>query len=270
MTDVDYRFKVKREELKRADGTDTEYDAIYRASDGKQLSVVSRGYQLITHDKAMDFVFGELDKAGLVWEEKRCELTNEGKRLLHEITFPGYEFDIPGDNSGSVPSLKTRNSIDRSRSFTLDFGTWRLVCSNGASVGTKLWYVSQIHYMDQIKFDEIGPQIGPRIEETISFVKTNAARLLNESAKKYMKDLLRTMPALFLSMTAGELAEWFTFEMKMKGGIEVPTKAKVKKAMDAYQLFQVLTAVATHRIRSAGKRQKVDAQISRLMLKETV
>lgn len=259
----DYRFGVKREQLFRADGTDTQYDALSREGDGHQLSVVSRGYQLVTHAEAMDFLFDQL--GGFKHETIGVDLTNEGKRMRYELAFPEYNFTIPGDESSGVPTVKAWNSLDKSRSFMVEFGTLRLVCSNGMTVGHNILQISQTHYMGQIDFEEIGPRIGEAIESVIEDYIGTTERLMQEDAKKYMSGLLRSFPVLFLNMAALDLEEFFDFTYKTVGGIEKPIDWRVKRELDAYQLWQVLTAIVTHRVVGVAKRQKLDHLVAGLM-----
>jgi hypothetical protein len=263
-----YDFGVVREPLSRKDKTDTQYDALYREEDGKQLSVVSRDYQLVTHKEAMEFVFNELDDMRLPFETKRIGLTNQGKRMLYEIEFPMEEFDIPGDESKGTPTLLVTNSIDRSKSFTLGFGTYRLICTNGMIIGERLFNVAETHYRENIKFAEIGPFVKSGIEQVRTVVTRTADRLLAESALEYFRTVVEKMPTAFVAMTTEQVQKLFSWESVMRGGIEVPkpeTIEQIDKAYTAYELLQVLTFVASHQITSALKRQKVDAQISRLM-----
>ena len=262
----DYRYGIKREPLTRADGTDTQYDALYRSRDGFQLSVVSRDYQLITHAKAIDFVENTLEQSGIKAEPWRMALTNDGKRMLREYKLPGYEFDIPGDD-GHIPTLKVGNSIDRSRSFLLDFGTYRKICSNGATAGVKVFYVKISHYRDNIQFQPIGDELIENIAASIKNTKENAERLMQVSAKKYMQELLTTFPTQFLNWASEELVKEgaFTFKYEAKGGIQKPVAYMTAKDITAYALLQVLTAVATHRVQSNAKRAEIDKAIGRLM-----
>ena len=263
-----YDYGVVRESLTRADGTDTQYDAIYREEDGQQLSVVSRDYQLITHKEAMDFVFDQLGSMGIKYQTKRIDLTNQAKRMHYEIEFPEEEFDIPGDESTGTPTIKVQNSIDRSRSFNLGFGAYRVICTNGLTIGTKLFSVAETHYLENIKFKEIGPFVRDGIDKVRIKMKDVAERLLSESADSYFRSIVENMPTLFVSMTAEELKNIFEWEVVVRGGIEIPnldTIKMVQKGYTAYELLQVLTAVATHKVTSSLKRQQIDLQIARLM-----
>jgi len=261
----DYRFEVEREQLFRKGGVDTMYDALYRKSDGFQLSVVSRDYQLVTHAEAVNFIDDQLKTAGIKSVEHEIDLTNDGKRLKYEVRFPDYQFKVPGDTSLVEPTMKTWNSLDKSRSFILEFGNLRLVCTNGMTVGKNILQVSQIHYANQIKFAEIGPMIPQAIEMAMHDYNAHAQRLLNEEAHKYMKTLLESFPVLFLNMAASELEHFFNFTYKLVGGIEKPVSYKKVAAMTAYELWQILTMIVSHRVVSITKRQKLARDVASLM-----
>ncbi len=262
-----YDFDVKREPLYRKDGVDSNYDAIYRADNGIQLSVVSRGYQLVTHKQAMEYVFEELESKNLKYETQRIDLTNQAKKMHYELTFPEEEFDIPGDESTGVPSLKIYNSIDRSRSFGLSFGTYRVICTNGLSMGKDIIQVSEAHYMDRIKFVEIIPSIMHGIENVRGRMIKNANRLLAEDADIYFKYLVEAFPPAFVMLVAEQMQKYFEWETYVKAGMTLPKPGTVEttQTITAYELLQVITAIATHQVKSSLKRMRIDSQIVRLM-----
>lgn len=258
----DFRFKVAREPLPRKDGTDTMYDALYREDTGEQLHVVSRDYQLLTHGEAVDFVHETLDGVDIAYEPFRHEMTMNGKRFMYEIRLPAYRFRVPGDDSDIDPTIKVWNSYNKTKSFVIDFGTYRLICSNGASVGVKILRVSYYHYQDTIQLRPIGEELVEQIEGVIVGVSKEYERLMKEAADKYMAAAMKVLPPMVIAYVAEETQEYFNWEYETRGSHQIPVAWEVRKKMQAYAFLQVLTAVATHRLASAKKRQLVDRDLT--------
>lgn len=262
--DSEIRFPVERERLVRADGSDTMYDAIWRKTDGRQLSVVSRDYQLVEHGRAVDFILEALRGHGVRVEPWRFALTNEGKRMLYEMRLPGYSFEVDKEDRHEL-TLKIGNSIDKSRSFTLDFGTWRKVCKNGAHVGVRVYYVQESHYQNNIRFDPIGKELLNRMDDAVDVYRKRTEQLLQAEADRYLTQLIQEFPVLFVMSVTQELEGNYEFERVAKGGLQAPVDFRVKEAISAYALLQILTKVATHQVVSKARRIQLDQRISRLM-----
>lgn len=260
----DHEFKVARERLSRKDGKDTMYDALYREDNGIQLAVVGRNYQLVTHKQAVSFLDATLEESAIEAEVFRSDLTNNGSRFMHEVRLPGYRFDVPGDN-GHEPTIKMWNSLNRTKSFSLDFGTWRQVCTNGLSVGVQLFHISEIHSRDRIQLRTIGGELIKSIESVIVNVRKRYKELAQLGAKKFIVRMLKDFPVLFLGFAAAQLQDSYDFTYETVGGLPKPVSVKEVKAISALALLQVLTNVATHHVESAIKRQRIDRNISALM-----
>lgn len=267
MINDNYRFPIEREPLLRGDGVDTRYDALYRADTGSQISVVSRDYQLITHEQAMDSVYGLLDAMGETHEDFRIATTNQGKRLFAEVKLPDRKFDVSGD--GIMPSVIVENSLDKTKSFVARFGAYRLVCSNGAIVGTKVVNIALSHYKENINMDKVLYAIEQGINHGQEFFVTKAREMIDAPAGE---DLLQhfiedeAFPVLFRYSVAQYMAEQrlADFGYKRTSNISKPVEVEgVRSDLTKYVFWNVLTAVATHHVQSQRTRIAVDQAIAR-------
>ena len=68
-------FKVIREELYRNDKTDIMHDVVYREDDGSQISIVSRDYQLVPHEDAINFIARSLNDLNIKNEVSSIQLS---------------------------------------------------------------------------------------------------------------------------------------------------------------------------------------------------
>ncbi len=76
----------------RKNGADTRYDALYRADNGVQLSVVSELYKLIPHREVVDFLHKIVDAAGLENWKRRVFLANDGAKLFYELRWEPKQY----------------------------------------------------------------------------------------------------------------------------------------------------------------------------------
>ena len=260
----EWEFEVKREQLPRSDGTDTGYDAIFRGDDGQQLAVVGRDYQLVTHDKVVNSLHSHLDAIGVNSELFRYDLTYNGSKLMYELRLPGYEFKAGGDDH--QPTIKLWNSLNRTRAYNLDLGLWTKICSNGLMGYRSAFNLREVHTRDRIRLEQIGRKLQDQIVLHIEDITRRSKELANKDAKKFIKLMLDSFPVQFVHYVAEELVKHgITFEHKAVGGIQKPIKMIGYNEISAYVLLQILTAVATHKIKGAVKRQQIDARIGEFM-----
>jgi hypothetical protein len=152
-------FSVKREKLFRKDKTDTRYDALYRKDDGSQLSVVSRDYKLITHRQVVDFVHHTLQELDIKYRTSKSEVASNGAKMFHVIKFPDYKFNEAGNGRGNstaldvknnrddyIPTVTVKNSYDKTTGCDIDYGGYRIACSNGLVVGVRIEKIHIIHF----------------------------------------------------------------------------------------------------------------------------
>lgn len=134
-------FDVRREDLINSKGHDTSFDNIYKRSNGESLGVVSRDYQLITHDQALSQVINLLEKKKLPKiKPVRVRTTHNGSRMYAEFML-NRKSDLGlstvsdhkvGDTIS--PGFMITNSYDRSLKFGASSYIYRLACANGMVV----------------------------------------------------------------------------------------------------------------------------------------
>jgi len=268
MKKLQYDFEVAREPLRRLDGTPTEYDAIYRKRDGVQLAVVSKDYQLVTHREAVGFV----EKLGEHWGQQVewpvIETSNQGKRLWAKANLPGLKFRVLGEDY--FPQMVVGNAIDKTRSFTLDFGLFKLICSNGARVLVKsLGQIQLTHYQQNINFKALEEELTFSLDTLKLEFKNIAGRLQAvQVSRKGLRELLtsKDFPVGFRAAVAHDLQEqkMVHFEWITTSNIQIPDPSSITmdKSFDALTLWNILTRISTHEVQSAAKRAEIEQAIA--------
>ena len=270
-------FSVKREKLYRKDRTDTGYDALYRNDDGTQLSVVSRDYRLVRHREAIDFVHHMLDDLGIEHRKVRSDLGRNGGKLFYEIQLPEYRFNAAADGikntalDGSartdelVPRLIVKNSYDRSSSFQIIYGGFRLVCQNGMLIGEKIHEIKILHRGEEIDYEELREPFIENITATIDGLKQVYRKLNQEDGHRYFEAMLleETIAQKYKQMMIEQMAGYERVEYdKDDEGKMRPVGSRMRKAFTGYLLWNIVTSIATHRIQSAQARYRMQRVIA--------
>ncbi|MFC1863785.1 DUF932 domain-containing protein [Thermodesulfobacteriota bacterium] len=121
------------------------YKAIVDDNTKKLYSVVSKDYRLIRHEDAIE----EIEKAILTCpdlgeHEVKTEFYNDGGRMQRVYTFVEVAVQIQ-DNDLVNPELHLYNSYDVTWPFTVLLGAYRLVCSNGLTIGKTFMQLKKRH-----------------------------------------------------------------------------------------------------------------------------
>jgi hypothetical protein len=136
---------------------DTYHDSIVRTDleQAQSLSVVSRKYCLVEHKDAFDRFLSAVDVLG-DRNLTEYDIYNEGSKVQAKWEFPNHQIDVDGDKINL--QLVVRNSYDRTSAFSVLFGAYRLICSNGMVIGKSLSKNRQIH-IGMIDINNFGKEI---------------------------------------------------------------------------------------------------------------
>jgi len=263
-------FSVKREKLYRKDRTDTRHDALYRKDDRSQLSVVSRDYKLITHRQVVDFVHHTLRDLDIKYKVNRSEIASNGAKMFHVIKFRGNSTALDAKKKDEcIPTITVKNSYDKSTGCDIDYGGYRLVCSNGLVVGVSIEKIHVIHFGKEDvneQFLVFRDKLVKGIVRTVEGLKVNFERLNHESGKSYFEKML------FLETFAKKyreemVARMFPFvnveyEKNEETGREEPAGFKLKQEFSAYLLYCILTEISTHKAATVLAKHRMERLIA--------
>ncbi len=206
----------------------------------KVFDVVSPKYQVIEHADA----YSRINRALKMHFHKEVSCVvrsfNQGARIRAEFKLPIPPIRL-GKNDVSELTLVLRNSYDRCWSFSALLGAFRLVCENGMMIGTQFAGIKGKHVgtMDDVSMlASLEHMIGqaPRLKEVweewsdtrITQVGAHAL-LVDQFPEKYLRPVLDS-----------------------------------KFPKSKWELYNQLTAFATHETRSLQRRVEFDEKIAKL------
>jgi hypothetical protein len=122
------------------------YKAIVNPDNNKLYSILSKDYTILQHDDAISKVQEEIVKNPEFGEYKQEGpfYYKDGARMEIKFIFP--EVSIPIRKGDLVhPQVQVLNGYDGGWGFHIIFGAYRVVCSNGLTIGEKVLQVHQRH-----------------------------------------------------------------------------------------------------------------------------
>jgi hypothetical protein len=133
-----------------------QYKAIVNPRNGKVYAVVSRDYQSIRHEEAIERIEEVIAKNSQLGSYKvSTSFYNDGGRMRRKYSFPGISVEISPKDRINL-ELNLFNSYDMTWPFIVALGAFRLICSNGLIVGQKYFHVRKQHIfqLDRLSIKE--------------------------------------------------------------------------------------------------------------------
>lgn len=118
--------------------------AIVRGDTGDVLSVMSKKYNLVHHREMFDKALKCIEGANLEYKIDKLKTINNGAQIWIEFTLPQYH--IVFDKEDKIDfRLIFKNSYNGTWTFDFSCGFFRLVCSNGLTIGQVLEKIRKKH-----------------------------------------------------------------------------------------------------------------------------
>lgn len=123
------------------------------------LNKVSKDYKLVQHYEALqlalEVIIEKYPEFGI--PEIDLKYRNSGGRMNAEMRFP-YTVNMQGDDDPVKARIILSNSADLSKRFTLFFGAFRLICSNGMVIPdsrfTDVTKIKKLHRLGTLDLDD--------------------------------------------------------------------------------------------------------------------
>lgn len=187
--------------------------------------MASADYRLLDHREVIEQVVAKLAELGLDDVRGRVKTWNYGGRMWIEMTEKKEVEPIPGDRYQQ--GFWFKNSYDGSNSLGSGFYGLRLVCSNGLMAWTREILARKIH-LGEIKLgDWIKSAIQAMRQKNVDF-----ERMIRKSAEVRIEDDLK---AVMERLEIGPIV-----------GKKIEARLKPTDRMTAYDVFNAVTAFATH------------------------
>lgn len=260
-------FPITREELLSEDGLHTGKDALIRKDKDLVLGVIPSKKDIVFYPQLVLWLEESLDTLKLPFVMNEHALIRDGSRLYQEYVIQKSLEDTPDGNDLSPmvlldSSYATGNSI-------IEFGTFRLVCSNGAKVRETI---------QSLKMRSVQGSLGSASREDLKDSLLQFAKVAlgyKELAEKPFHPIIE-MYLLDESISFAfkkAVIEMLISEGQASLGKDLSKKALLDNPMDVFDsvepidqwmFYNILTAVATHKAKTISSRSTAYRKISEL------
>lgn len=207
--------------------------AIVRTDTGAVLGVVGMKYTGMDNTEVMGHIDQILGRAGVDYEIVKGHAARGGARTAIEISFPRKQIVV---DNGDTMLLRgyIGNSFDMSSAVTLDLGFFRLVCSNGAMVGTREKSISIGHYsyVQERTVKELMEYLGSKFEATQEFIRSLTQHSFRSASE--VGDLLAGSDIIAERYRPKLIDAWH----------------ETGHSTSAWKIFNLYTSAITHRVKA--------------------
>jgi len=264
-------FNVMRDPIITESGIKANKDLIVKTDGQVPLGIVSKNHTLIPYGDSMDFITSELAKNSVDYKIRESLIMPNGNM------YQEYVLDMPmGNPDGQMinPMIIAHGSY-KYQPLKIIGGTFRFVCSNGIMVG------------ETIKSIAISANSGPNVlQSSITDELASMLQKFNTVSQKYVQlaeenynkllasfIMVNSLSVNFKQVVMAALVEKNLIKMKVEQlnnkSLEGKTASQVFKhetgaEFSAWEFYNVLTDVATHKVSSAQTRTHVYRVISKM------
>lgn len=226
------------------------YDSIINADTGIQVGVVSSGYNLIPNIEVVDILhtaFSDIN-VGLVTDHMNAN----GSSWIRSYVFDSQSmvFDVTGDGDVVKMMFEIMNSYNGKSSLSFRFKMWRMICSNGL-MGWDNFLALRFRHTVRDILDKIRASLDFRVDQATRQVgewsEWTQISYNQEHFNKFIDLHVRTNddsePSIFKRFLSPRQAE----HLKL---LYEPTMNEFQEQETKWGAYNVITAIATHHIRT--------------------
>lgn len=247
------------------------FRAIVDQSDKSVLTVVSEQYRLIRHEDMIEALEIHLRHLNMAFERK-VTMIKQGARMMATYTLPEITVRI-SENEILSPTIIMKNSYDLSWVATIMGGVMRLVCSNGAYMGTMFQKVRQRHvgWLTQDYLAGRLEMLSNSFHDYVNWYKSAIAMPIStqDLAVIDMFDLNKTEASMLNHMkekTSGLYLDLIPI-IDADKGIEIPTwTIPNQEKFNRVDMFNLLTEFTTHKVANTVRQDGIYEKISRHLM----
>lgn len=231
--------------------------ALVNANTRRVLSVVSRGYRLVTNREALDMalkccriLFPETHPGE--WEVKATDAPSTGGHcyidLAHNSTALDFSFVPPGERPESYgPFVRVTNSYNGLRALTFDIGFYRKVCKNGLVLPDSVVRFSFVHRRrdigENIQFDISNDRLAKMKAGFLEFLSSlRDYQVPTEDLQPLVLAVLALHPPKTLEPDTREAIDWTTLITHIA---ELQSRYTAELGTSAYTVLNVVTEFAS-------------------------
>jgi hypothetical protein len=208
---------------------------------GHVHSIVSPHYRLVPHDEGIARMTTMADELSRAFGSYDLDVKLDGSWAEASFVFQDTKVDV-GRSDPISPRLLYLNSYDGRLKETIDFGAYRLVCSNGLVIGKRLLRVARFH---------VGTEEDGAFIEGMEKIPDIFAQVTREWKTWTKADLD------VCTLDSG-LAPFGKNHQK-----EIVDEMDKLRAINLWAFYNILTAIVTHRVATVRRRFRINAALAR-------
>ena len=218
-------------------------------------STVTQNYQLIRHEEAIDMVEKALVKVPEFGDAQRTVKLygKENGRMIVEYEFRDHPVYVDSTDR-LYPRILLTNSYDKGKAVQLQFGAFRLVCSNGMVTGTKELAYRREHHQN-IDLDQLQEWL---------FAAMDRFSEQNELWKTWADDVIEQPAAISkvedLRLTDQQTQEVLSLPEKLTGH-----RLNLAETVSRWVLFNIMTQYISHHVKSIRRQQILHNRAAQLI-----
>jgi hypothetical protein len=243
------------------------HQAIYNPDNQHIYCIPTAEYQLVTHQQMIEKT--ELTLKPLLKSlgdfERTIRIDGEGERMRTTYRFPSVNVEIrKGDMVN--PTVELFNSLDRSWKNSIIIGAFRLICTNGMTIGETFGKFKKRH-LRSLDFEEAQSVLENGVEK----IQQQAIEWKGWSnVQLSVKEVENTITALKLTNKEKELLmeeeeastqlsieDWMLFK-------ELEMRPEMVERMNKWTFYNIITQFATHQINTELRRLQIQNAVTEI------
>lgn len=160
-------FNVQEDKLYTQSGAEVpNKKALINLNNGKVMSVVSKGYKVVTNDEIFSGFCKSIEASQIDADGAQVKVrqTPDGARAMVDFVFPNQLLRVGDDDSTTALQLCALNSFDGTTRYITKAGGLRMKCLNGQILGSIVGAYSSTHTA-QLNVDEGAESVIRMIEQ---------------------------------------------------------------------------------------------------------
>lgn len=239
------------------------YDAIRSVTDDKVLGVFKSNQYVCSHVHAVAQLENAFTEMGIVPEVTNFNLLNNGANLYVHYRLPeAMSIDlgegIPGVPGSDLlqPEIILRNGLDGKTTFGLEFGLFRLVCSNGMRTMVMGKKASSKAYLGDIDISVIISSVREFCEVLLINLKTRLTAMVANKAP----ELHERVRDFVISHWSNRLISSWDLEIE---NIQNQATEAGNQFISEWLYYQSCTYVVTHMMNSYARKRFAELQLAK-------
>jgi hypothetical protein len=247
--------------------------AIIDEETGEVLTVVSDQYNLIRHENIIETIETQLRKMNVVFE-RNVTMIKAGARMVATYTLPEIQVVLASDEV-LIPTMVIKNSYDLSWVASMMGGVMRLICTNGAYMGTMFKKMRHRHVgiLDEGYLKERLSALGESFDLYVQNYKSMLVTPLSPSLLGRLTAFGFNVGETTALRTMREQTSGLTLDLAQHTDPATGEEVYVWEAKDMdkfhqVDLFNLTTEFTTHKVASAVRQDMFYDRISRSLMEQ--